>query len=356
MKSRSPLPVLIAGCGLLALAGLGAGGFLLLSRSRAMEAEARHAAMAAEKAAMERERARREAEKQAQAASARPLPADASAETRELRDRVRELEEKLNQALARIRELEAAAPAIAAEQPAAAGPSLEERKAKVKEQLGKLAGQGMFALNSEPYKELVRELKAMGAEAIPLLGDLLLQGATTAERFFAGAVIEELGDAAAVPYLLKSMQEEKDTLVRRMSAHALAVGKFAEGRDALSWAMLNDADWGVRTNSAYGLAKMGDARGVQELVKWYEAPGTEAQYKTAILGGIADVGDPSTAYVFRDILRGSQDLSSLLLAIMGAEKTKDASLVPDLQRVLDTSKDGTVREAAEKAIKAIRGY
>ncbi len=352
-RNNNPWVLIGVGCGAVLLLVLGGGGALFLTRSRAMESE-RLAVLEARRAQEEQARALAEAQKRTEAP--RPVPDLPAKEIEALRARLGEADEKLARAEAKIRELEAARVVPEATQSAEPAPDVKERLEAARKSLAELSKKGIFGMQTPEFSRLVEEFKKLGAEGLALLTEQLLKGASSNERFIAGALLEEIADPASVAALAKAAREDPEMIVRRMAAHALAVGQFPEGKDALNGAMMNDPDWGVRTNAAYGLAKMGDPRGVQELVRWYESPTTEAQYKTPILGGIADVGDPSTAYIFRGLLQKSQDLTELILAIRGAEQTKDVSLVPDLQRVKETSTDEMIREAADKAIQKLRGY
>jgi len=218
------------------------------------------------------------------------------------------------------------------------------------EKLDALLKKGIAGYKSADFFALVGELKKLGKEGVDKLAEKLLRAESAGERFLAGALLEDLGDPAAIPALAKSLQQDDDLLVRRMSSHAIAMIKNEAGLTALRAAMSSDTDWGVRVNSAYGVAKLGQPDGVKMLEDSYLSASTPAEYKIAVLGGLADVASPSSAPVFRKVLGESTDVTYLFLVISAVEKLKDPSFVPDLNRIAGDAKyAANVREMAKKA-------
>ena len=183
--------------------------------------------------------------------------------------------------------------------------------------------------------------------------DVLRTSASATERFLAAALLEGTADAAAVPALAEALKGDKDDIVRRMASHALAVLVAPAAEAPLRAAATGDADWGVRLNSAYGLAKLNHEDGLRILQQGYESPDTPAEYRPGILGGLADVAAPSTAPLFRRILGDTKDATYLLIAIHAVEKMKDAGSLPALQQLAQSSQPDLVKQAATKAIEAI---
>jgi HEAT repeat protein len=117
--------------------------------------------------------------------------------------------------------------------------------------------------------------------------------------------------------------------------------------------MTADKDWGVRVNSAYGMAKLGREDGLTMLQNAYSSADTPAMYRGAILSGLADVAAPSTAPLFRKILSDTKDETYLFIAISAVTKMKDAGARPDLERIVSSELPESIREAARKALEAI---
>ena len=117
--------------------------------------------------------------------------------------------------------------------------------------------------------------------------------------------------------------------------------------------MTHDEDWGVRVNSAYGLAKLKQRDGLDTLQQFYASTETPAEYSLAILGGLADVAAPSTGPMFRKILADTTDPGYVLIAITALEKMKDAQALPDLQRIAASAKSDAIRQAAQRAVDSL---
>lgn len=212
-----------------------------------------------------------------------------------------------------------------------------------------------MAVGGEKFLKLAEAVKGMGPEGIAYLAERLAKGENTATRFLAAALFEHLADPAAAPSLVEALQGDPDALVRRMASHALAVAQMEKGYDALERAMIADQDWGVRVNSAYGLAKVGRPQGLDTLVKAYESEETPAEYRISILGGISDVAAPSTAPLFRRILAEKEDMTYLYLAINAIEKMKDRDSLEALAHLVSHAKEDSVKEAAKRAYNSIVG-
>jgi len=284
-----------------------------------------------------------------------PAPAPSASPTAALLDASSALKEENRVLKDRIAELEkpktaASTPDKKDEKPAAEPAAAPE----IKDLFAKLAEQGLAAFSSPKMKELVDAVKAAGKPGVDFLGNVLRTSKSATERFMAAAVLEGVGDPAAVDALAFALKGDGDDMVRRMASHALAVMKAPSAEAPLRAATTDDLDWGVRVNSAYGLAKLGRDDGLQTLQKAYESAETPAEYRLAILGGLADVAAPSTAPLFRRILADTKDVSYLLVSIGALEKMKDAESIPALERVAGSSQPDMVKQAASKAIDAIR--
>lgn len=234
-----------------------------------------------------------------------------------------------------------------APEPAPAPPDLKTRFAKLSES-------GLAAFQSPDYGELLKSIKDTGKPAVEFLMGVLRTSTSATERFLAAALLEGTADASAVPALAEALKGDKDDIVRRMASHALAVLVAPAAEAPLRAAATGDADWGVRLNSAYGLAKLNHDDGLRILQQGYESPDTPSEYRLGILGGLADVAAPATAPLFRKILGDSQDATYLLMAIHALEKMKDAGSLPALQQLATSAQPDLVKQAATKAIDAIR--
>jgi len=229
--------------------------------------------------------------------------------------------------------------------PAAAAPAFDFETS-----FAALAKKGLSAYGSKEMVELADDIKVSGKDGLRLVTDQLQNSTSPQERFLAAALLEKIGDPAALPALEAALKNDSDLLVRRMASHAAALIGTDAAVNVLRPAMLNDEDWGVRVNSAYGLAKLKQPDGLETLQRYYTSPETPAEYSLAILAGLADVAAPTTGPLFRKVLADTTDPGYVLIAIGALEKMKDTQAVADLQRIATTSKSDMVRQAAQRAI------
>jgi HEAT repeat protein len=266
-------------------------------------------------------------------------------ENRRLQAKIAELEREKEQAAAAPQKKEKAAP----EPPPSA-----KGGADYKDLFEKLSELGLAAFANPKFKEALAAVKAEGKAAIDFLTETLRKSRSATERFLAAALLEGAADPSSVDALALALRQDDDDIVRRMASHALAVLGAPSAEAPLRAATAEDKDWGVRVNSAYGLAKLGKDDGLKLLKDSYESADTPPEYRLAILGGLADVAAPSTAPLFRKILGDTRDASYLLVSIGALEKMKDAPSIPALEALVDSTQPQMVKQAASKAIDAIR--
>jgi len=280
----------------------------------------------------------------------RPPAAGSPSSEREAR-----LEEENKALTKRIEALEKPAPASAPAAPAEEKPTADAAAApKLGELFGKLTEAGLAGFRSPKFGEMLEAVKKAGKPAMDFLSNVLKTSTSATERFFAGALMEGAGDASAIPALADALKNDKDDMVRRMVSHAIAVLGTPAAEVPLKAAATGDSDWGVRVNSAYGLAKLQNDEGLRMLREAYESADTPAEYRLPILGGLADVAAPSTAPLFRKILPDTKDVSYLLASIGALEKMKDTASLPALEQLAASASSDIVKQAAAKAVDAIR--
>lgn len=286
-------------------------------------------------------------------------------------DRVKELERRVARLeadlAAKSKEAEDAKSALAAAQMASAPDPLpdpvgsEDRKraiGTVRKAFDEMAKKGLLAFMSPENKGLLAEIEKglldAGDLAFEFLADMLASNETV-KRFLAVSLLGKLNVDKALPLYRKALFESKDDLVRRMASHALATRKIEKALPDLTKAMKEDKDWGVRANSAYGVAKMGERAGVDVLVELYRDDSRPMQERLGVLGGLADVADPSTAPLFRELLSTSKDETTLILSVSVVEKLADKASLSPLQAIIQGGGTSAVKELAKKAYNTIYG-
>lgn len=234
----------------------------------------------------------------------------------------------------------------------------EEKPAEPAPDLKKLYGElmeiGIGPAASQKFGEVLKAVKAGGKPAVDFVINALRTSSSATERLLAASLLEAAADPSAIPALAETLKGDPDETVRRAASHAIALLGTESADVPLRAAMTGDADWGVRANSAYGMAKRNDEQGLRILREIYESPQTPAEYRLPVLGGLADVGAPSTAPLFRQILTDTKDTTYLLLSMSALAKMKDAEAIPLLQRIQDSTQPDLIKQSAAKTIEAIR--
>lgn len=279
-----------------------------------------------------------------------PTPAEAPPSPDRRVAQLEEANRNLRAEVERLRRPPApAAPAPEGDPPAPV-PDAPQAPADLRARFDALTAKGMMAFAGEEARAFLEELKKSPDGRALLLEKL--RSLKAGERFLAAGLLERMGDAGVVGDLAAAYRGEKDMLVRRMLSHAIAV--LGEGGEpVLREAMTGDSDWGVRVNSAYGLAKRGHEDALQFLEGAYASEDTPAEYRMALLGGLADVAAPSSAPLFRQILRDTTEPGYLLMSIGALTKMKDTASIPELERLAASTLPESVRDAARKAVEAI---
>jgi HEAT repeat protein len=267
-----------------------------------------------------------------------------------------QLSEENRKLQARIEQLEKEKVAAAKkeEKPSAEPSPAPKEAVDYRELFAKLSDLGLAAFGDPKFKGALEAIKAAGKPGIEFLTETLRKSKSASERFLAAALLEGAADPSSVDALALALKNDDDDIVRRMASHALAVMATPSAETPLRAATAEDKDWGVRVNSAYGLAKLGKDDGLKILKDAYESADTPPEYRLPILGGLADVAAPATAPLFRKILADTKDASYLLLSIGALEKMKDAESISALQAIVQSTQPEMVKQRAAKAIETIR--
>lgn len=272
-----------------------------------------------------------------------------AAEDAALRGRLAQRDETIAELRSRIRELERAA---------RTGDVAPRAPADVQAAVRALAREmGINAYGFlTPDTALMKEIAALGPEGVKLLSELLRTG-NDDERFVAAAMLEKLGDPAAIPALADALfdQNSDNTLLQRISSHAIAVIGGEEAIAPLERVLEGDGEWGIKANSAYGLANMGREAGIDWLRETYQNT-DDAMAKAALLPAMAEVGDPSYLPILHKLLAEETEYSKRFVALHGVSKIGSAESLPFLQALIDdATADRALVTAARKAFNEISG-
>lgn len=230
------------------------------------------------------------------------------------------------------------------------GPTLAE----FRNSLNEVTGLGIAAFSSPKTAELVKKARILGQEAIVEIGAVLLESQDATARFAAAAILEKLGDPAAIAVLSQSLGTESDRLVRRMASHAIALIGDEAGIAALQ-KLDDDSDIGVRINAAFGLAKVKAPGGLKAYQSFYDSPDTDEFLKVAMLGGFTLLKDPDAVPFLERVYFKSDDLKTKIIVVAALGETPGEQSADLLTRIIASEPEDSVFEAAQKAYKASTG-
>lgn len=297
------------------------------------------------------------------AATAGAAPAVVEERVRVLEARVTALKQARDAEKARADRLEARVKMLTGgEGEAAAEPDGEEKPlrplADVRADVEALIKeQGMQILGLPDDHALLAELARMGPAGLEVLGGLLTEGDQT-QRFGAAALMEKLLDPAAIPLLERAIfsgDNDENLLVQRMASHALAKIGGEKAVPVLERIVAEGGEWGMRTNAAYGLAEMGRKSGIDWLRESY-ATAEDGMAQMALLGAMAQVGDPSYLPDLHRVLKEETEYSRRYIAVTGIAKAAREESLPVLEAIIDDpNEDKMIITEARKAYDEIKG-
>ena len=207
-----------------------------------------------------------------------------------------------------------------------------------------------------------------GEEALAKLKDLFARaGPEGVQKLIDMFKSEELGDGPRTvlahalaqsgdPAALRALQDvirdpESGMMDRRLASHGLAFSNDMSVVDSLRLAAKEDEDPGTRANSAFGLARRGDAEGLELYAKATdEAFERKDPMAIAYFQGLAILGKKGVPAI-RSRLTVYKE-PQLQIAMIGIlRENKDAESIPALRALsADPTTNEDVRKAAEQAL------
>jgi len=264
-----------------------------------------------------------------------------------------EKERELKQLKAQIEALKVQRPEQEEEPVTLRAPALVIQELKEIARVQGLEAYGTIKMDSP----LVKELKAMGAEGLALLSQMLKEGSNT-ERFLAAGLMEKLEDPAAIPALEAALFDENEgnILLQRIASHALGQIGGEAAIPVLERAIDEGSEWGIRTNAAYSLAQMGRESGIKWFLDAYENE-KESSTRDTLLQVMSSVADPSYLPLLHQSLQEETEYSKRILALMGISKAAQDSSLPVLEAIINNpDEDQMLISEAQKAHKLISEF
>jgi hypothetical protein len=206
-------------------------------------------------------------------------------------------------------------------------------------------------------REIVAELRAMGAPAGQALMQVLTSGNDSDERRAAARLLGQLQVAQALPLLRDIVEKDNDLLLRRAAASGLRQLQTPESVPVMERILAQPTeDRFVRLSAAVGLAESGKPHGVTGLVQIFEESTADGRGRELAFRAITNLKDERPVPFMRQLLTAQAEPSYRLQAIRYLTAQGDQQSLPTLH-VLMTSptEQPSIRDAAAQAYSAING-
>lgn len=186
--------------------------------------------------------------------------------------------------------------------------------------------------------------EALGRLGSPAVGPLTesLRSEDVDVRWMAAVALGGIGDPAAIPALMKAL-DDADAYVR--SRAALALGALGEPAREVLVAGLHDGNERVRWGAALALGSIGGEDAVTALVGTLRDPDRDVRQRVA--GALGDIGEPAVPSLL-SVLRTDDEV--LRQGAIAALDLVGRPAVTALVRALRTDDDWRVRRGAAAAL------
>ena len=207
-------------------------------------------------------------------------------------------------------------------------------------------------------RALVAELREMGEPAVTALLQVLEEGVDSRERQAAARLLGALQDLRAIPALQTVLEQESDIAMRRAAARGLRLLQAPEAIPALETLLANPQDDRfVRMSAAYGLAQLGDQRGVLGLVSLFDEAEVDGRGRSLAFQALTTLNDTAALPFMRSLATSQEDVSYRLRAIRFLADQGDREALPLLQEIAESSAEQTsIRDAAGQAYVTISNH
>lgn len=199
--------------------------------------------------------------------------------------------------------------------------------------------------------QLVADLKALGAEGVKALLPLLKADEDNT-RLLAAKLLEDMADPASISALEETALKDDVELVANMSSHALALMDSTDTNPALHRIVAECKHEGAKVNALFGLAKNGDARGLELTAAYLRDQKNSAGMRTALGAGLLMVPNPKLFPIATEFLDGHRDEPRIMgLAVEFYRRLGSPEALGRLRAIAeDSTQSNEVRAAARKAL------
>ena len=206
-------------------------------------------------------------------------------------------------------------------------------------------------------RELVDELKAMGAPAGQALMQVLATGNDSDERRAAARLLGQLQIASALPLLRDVIEKDNDVLLRRAAASGLRQLQTPDSIPVMERMLAQPGeDRFVRLSAAVGLAESGKPHGVTGLVSIFEESTADGRGREMAFRALSNLKDERSLPFMRQVVASQAEPGYRLQAIRYLSAQGDQQALATLHVLMNSpSEQPSIRDAAAQAYTAIGG-
>jgi HEAT repeat protein len=205
-------------------------------------------------------------------------------------------------------------------------------------------------------RELVEELRAMGAPAGQALMQVLASGNDSDERRAAARLLGQLQIAQALPLLKDIVDRDQDLLTRRAAASGLRQLQTPESLPVLERILAQPSeDRFIRLSAAAGLASSGKAQGVTGLTHIFDEAAGDGRGREMAFRALSNLKDERPVPFMRQLLTAQVEPAYRLQAIRYLAAQGDQQSLATLHVLMTSpSEQPSIRDAAAQAHATIR--
>jgi hypothetical protein len=207
------------------------------------------------------------------------------------------------------------------------------------------------------FRELIRDLRAMGEAGAQALLHVLTTGSDSEDRRAAARLLGALQAPQALPALRDVLEREDDLLLRRTAAAAMRRLQSPDALPIMERMLANPGeDRFVRLSAAVGLAESGRVQGVTGLAHIFEESTSDGRGRELAFRALASLKDDRPLPFMRHVLSSPVEPLYRLQAIRYLAAQGDRQSLATLQVVAQSpTEQPSIRDAAAQAHAAISG-
>ena len=204
-------------------------------------------------------------------------------------------------------------------------------------------------------RDLIQDLRGMGAPAVQALMQVLSAGADSEERRAAARMLGTLQAAQALPLFKDILEREDDLLLRRAAASGLRQLQTPDAVPTMERILGNASeDRFVRMSAAYGLAQSGRAAGVTGLVQIFDESTADGRGREMAFRSLTSLNDERAVPFMRQLVTSQAEPGYRLRAIQYLSAQGDRQALAALQTLMQSPiEQASIRDAAAQAYSVI---